>query len=70
MKDSISRAKLRTPKHPNFALVVLFAGIAFIVMFILAYLVLGMGAKKLLPKTPNPHPTSYLVHSPSQIVDA
>jgi hypothetical protein len=51
-------------------LVVLFAGVAFIVVFLLAYLILGVGGKKLLPPQYHPHPTSYVLPSPSQTVDA
>ena len=70
MKHLFTFAHLHDPKHPDFGLVVLFAGVAFIVVFLLAYLVLGLGGKNLLPQKYHPHPTSYVLPSPSQTVDA
>lgn len=70
MKRLISIGKHSKPKNPNFGLVVLLAGVAFIVVFLCAYLILGKEGKKLLPPKYNPHPTSYVVPSASQTVDA
>lgn len=54
----------------NFPLVVLLAGVTFIVVFFCVYLVLYLGGKRLLPQRYKPHPTSYMVPAPSKTMDA
>jgi hypothetical protein len=49
------------PKGPNFRLIVILAGVAMIVIFIAAVLILKGGGKKLLPKVPDQHPTSQVL---------
>jgi hypothetical protein len=58
------------PDDGNFGLVVLLAGVAFIIMFLCAYLVLYIGGKRLLPQREKLHRTSYMVPAPSKTMDA
>ncbi|HEX3968471.1 MAG TPA: hypothetical protein VHW70_10935 [Edaphobacter sp.] len=70
MKHSTSTDKRAESKNPNFGLVVLLAGVAFIVVFLCAFLVLKKEGRKLLPRKYNPHPTSYMVPTEPQSMDA
>jgi len=46
------------PRGPNFLLIVILSGVAVIVIFIAAYIVLSGTGKKLIPGRHHPHPTS------------
>ena len=59
------------PKKPNFLLVVILSGIAILIIFLGAYLLLSDTGKKLLPRlSPNSHPTSQVIGAPNWTADA
>jgi hypothetical protein len=61
MTQPTSTANYRKyPKGPNFLLVVILSGVAIIVIFLCAWLLLRSEGKKLVPKVPDKHPTSQL----------
>lgn len=45
----------------NFMLVVIFAGIALVIGFIVVFLIINGAGKRLVPGRHNPHPTSQLI---------
>jgi hypothetical protein len=66
MKEHTEQNDPTAASHPphrdgNFLLVVIFSGIALVVGFIIAFLLLSSTGKKLIPGRHNPHPTSHLV---------
>jgi hypothetical protein len=50
----------RSPKKPNFALVFTLAGVALLVLMVVAYFTLDWDGKRLVPHHRNPHPNSRL----------
>ena len=58
-------------KHPNFLLVVILSGVTLLLLFLVAYFLLGDKGRKLLPGLHHdPQPTSYFLPSASDTVEA
>ena len=54
-------------KNPNFLLVVVLSGVALIGLFLVAYLLVGVKGRQLLPGLHHdPQPTSYALPSPDR----
>jgi hypothetical protein len=69
MTQPVSTANDR--KNPNFLLVVILSGITLLLLFLVAYFLLGDKGRKLLPGLHHdPQPTSYYLPSASDIVAA
>lgn len=60
-------ADTHTPRGPNFLLIVILSGVAVILIFIAAYIVLIGTGKKIIPGRHNPHPTSSIALPVSNI---
>jgi hypothetical protein len=58
-------------KHPNFLLVVILSGVTLLLLFLVAYFLLGDKGRKLLPGLHHdPQPTSYFLLPASDTVEA
>ena len=58
-------------KHPNFLLVVILSGVTLLLLFLVAYFLLGDRGRKLLPGLHHdPQPTSYFLPPASDTLEA